>query len=90
MTYREDEKGHDTKIGGGKKSKRNGRDKVARKVRQVERKGMRWEKWRQNRACIYRIVTYYLATSTFARHEKCDNSADKHRFVICRTDHAST
>jgi len=35
-------------------------------------------------------VTYYLATSTFARHEKCDNSADKHRFVICRTDHAST
>ena len=49
MTYREDEKGHDTKIGGRKKSKRNGRDKVARKVRQVERKGMRWEKWRQNR-----------------------------------------
>lgn len=32
MTYREDEKGHDTKIGGRKKSKRNGRDKVARKV----------------------------------------------------------
>jgi len=49
MTYREDEKGHGTKIGGRKKSKRNGRDKVARKVRQVERKGMRWEKWRQNR-----------------------------------------
>lgn len=22
--------------------------------------------------------------------KKCDNSADKHRFVICRTDHAST
>ena len=39
---------------------------------------------------MYGIVTHYLATSAFARHENCDNSADKHRFITCRTDHAST
>jgi len=36
MTYREDEKGHRMKTGGRKKSKRDGGDKVARKVREVE------------------------------------------------------